>query len=258
MQTASAFKIAVALEVRLPDQHRRTRPRRTPAVHRRTRPAAARRHDRASRRPDAPAQRQRRDQCPTAQGHPGTDHDPTELTRLDAHDDLARCARRSRRHHRPARQARPSGRVHHWMEANDLVCAGQYDQIQDRLAKITVDEQALPDAQLGPTTTARELGTLYRMIWLDHAGPPEACAAVRATTSHQELKRLALCFNPATGVSVAGKGGRPSRDRPHRRRRHRFPRRAPLRRRSAHPRPSCLRRRTRQLQADRLNRQHSD
>jgi Beta-lactamase enzyme family len=36
-----------------------------------------------------------------------------------------------------------------WMEANDLVYAGQYDQIQDRLAKITVDEQVLPDAQLG-------------------------------------------------------------------------------------------------------------
>jgi beta-lactamase class A len=31
---------------------------------------------------------------------------------------------------------------------------------------------------------------------------------VRAAASHQELKRLALGFNPATGVSVAGNGGR--------------------------------------------------
>jgi len=95
-----------------------------------------------------------------------------------------------------------------WGEANDLVHAGQHEQIRDRLAAIAVDEQALPHEQLGPTTTARELATLYRMIWLDQAGPPDACAAVRAAASHQELKRLALGFDPASSVRIAGKGGR--------------------------------------------------
>jgi len=95
-----------------------------------------------------------------------------------------------------------------WGEANDLVHAGQHEQIRDRLAAIAVDEQALPHEHLGPTTTARDLATLYRMIWLDQAGPPEACAAVRTAASHQELKRLALGFDPASGVRVAGKGGR--------------------------------------------------
>jgi len=71
-----------------------------------------------------------------------------------------------------------------------------------------VDEQALPHEQMGPTTTARELATLYRMIWLDQAGPAQVCAAVRAAAGHQELTRLALGFADTAGVSVAGKGGR--------------------------------------------------
>jgi beta-lactamase class A len=71
-----------------------------------------------------------------------------------------------------------------------------------------VDEQALPHEQMGPTTTARELATLYRMIWLDQARPAEVCASVRAAAGHQELTRLALGFDDTAGVSVAGKGGR--------------------------------------------------
>jgi beta-lactamase class A len=74
--------------------------------------------------------------------------------------------------------------------------------------KINVDEQALPHEQMGPTTTARELATLYRMIWLDQAGPAKACATLRTAAGHQELTRLALGFDDTAGVSVAGKGGR--------------------------------------------------
>jgi beta-lactamase class A len=58
-----------------------------------------------------------------------------------------------------------------WNQVTEIVYDGHYEQIADRLAKINVDEQALPHEQLGPTTTARELATLYRMIWLDQADP---------------------------------------------------------------------------------------
>ena len=95
-----------------------------------------------------------------------------------------------------------------WNQVTEIVYAGRYEQIADRLTKITVDEQALPHEQIGPTTTARELATLYRMIWLDQAGPAQVCAAVRAAAGHQELTRLALGFDDAATVSVAGKGGR--------------------------------------------------
>ena len=95
-----------------------------------------------------------------------------------------------------------------WNQVTEIVYDGHYDQIADRLAKINVDEQALPHEQMGPTTTARELATLYRMIWLDQAAPAQVCAALRAAAGHQELTRLALGFDETPGVSVAGKGGR--------------------------------------------------
>ncbi len=95
-----------------------------------------------------------------------------------------------------------------WAEPHDIVYAGAHDQVADRLARLAVDEHALPHERLGPTTTARELATLYRMIWRDEAGPADACAAVREAASHQQLERLALGFDPASKVTVAGKGGR--------------------------------------------------
>jgi len=58
-----------------------------------------------------------------------------------------------------------------WNQLTEIVYDGRYEDIADRLAKINVDEQALPHQQLGPTTTARELATLYRMIWLNEAAP---------------------------------------------------------------------------------------
>lgn len=91
-----------------------------------------------------------------------------------------------------------------WAEPFNIVAAGGYASIERRLARIPVDETSLPHHQLGPTTTARELGSLYAMIWRDEAGPPRACAAVRAAASHQQLKRLDM---GAPGVTVAGKGG---------------------------------------------------
>ncbi len=91
-----------------------------------------------------------------------------------------------------------------WAEPSDIVAAGGYDSIARRLARIPVDETSLPHDQLGPTTTARELGSLYAMIWRDEAGPPRACGAVREAASHQRLRRLDTGM---AGVTVAGKGG---------------------------------------------------
>ena len=42
-----------------------------------------------------------------------------------------------------------------WKQVTEIVYDGRYEQIADRLAKINVDEQALPHEQMGPTTTAR-------------------------------------------------------------------------------------------------------
>jgi beta-lactamase class A len=95
-----------------------------------------------------------------------------------------------------------------WKQVTEIVYDGRYEQIAERLVKINVDKQALPHEQMGPTTTARELATLYRMIWLDQAGPAQACAALRAAAGHQEFTRLALGFDDSAGVNVAGKGGR--------------------------------------------------
>jgi beta-lactamase class A len=95
-----------------------------------------------------------------------------------------------------------------WSQITKIVYDGRYEEIADRLVKINVDEKALPHEQMGPTTTARELATLYWMIWLDRAGPAKACAALRTAAGHQEVIRLALGFDDTAGVIVAGKGGR--------------------------------------------------
>jgi beta-lactamase class A len=70
-------------------------------------------------------------------------------------------------------------------------------------ADIRTDLMSLPPGTLGPVTTARELATLYALIWTDRAGPDSACAAVRAATG--ELRnRISLGF---PGVRFLGKGG---------------------------------------------------
>jgi beta-lactamase class A len=94
-----------------------------------------------------------------------------------------------------------------WAQIYEIVHAGGYDQIRDRLEQIRVDDDALPHDQLGPTTTARELARMYTLIWRDQAGPPGACAAVREASAHQRLRRIALGFDSVPGVTMAGKGG---------------------------------------------------
>lgn len=73
--------------------------------------------------------------------------------------------------------------------------------------QIPTDERSLPHTLLGPTTTARELATLWAMIWRDEAGPPAAWARVRAAAGQQRPKRLELGFDADAGVTVATKGG---------------------------------------------------
>lgn len=84
-------------------------------------------------------------------------------------------------------------------EAVALV-AGRTDWMDGRSA---VDLRALPAGALGPATTARELATLYALIWTDRAGPADGCAAVRAFTG--ELRnRISRGF---PGMRFVGKGG---------------------------------------------------
>jgi hypothetical protein len=65
------------------------------------------------------------------------------------------------------------------------VQAGGYRSIEGRLMQIPTDERSLPHTLLGPITTARELASLWAMIWRDEAGPRAACARVRAAAGQQ-------------------------------------------------------------------------
>ena len=94
-----------------------------------------------------------------------------------------------------------------WEEPASIVEAGGYRSIEGRLTQIRTDERSLPHTLLGPTTTARELASLWAMIWRDEAGPPAACAGVRAAAGQQYVKRLELGFDADLGVLVASKGG---------------------------------------------------
>jgi Beta-lactamase enzyme family len=51
------------------------------------------------------------------------------------------------------------------------------------------------------------LASLWAMIWRDEAGPPAACARVRAAAGQERPKRLELGFDADPGVIVASKGG---------------------------------------------------
>jgi beta-lactamase class A len=94
-----------------------------------------------------------------------------------------------------------------WEEPASIVEAGDYGSIERRLTQIRTDERSLPHTLLGPTTTARELASLWAMIWRDEAGPPAACARVRAAAGQQQLRRLELGFDVEAGTTVASKGG---------------------------------------------------
>jgi beta-lactamase class A len=94
-----------------------------------------------------------------------------------------------------------------WAEPASIVQAGGYPSIEGRLMQIPTDERSLPHTLLGPTTTARELASLWAMVWRDEAGPPAACARVRAAAGQERPKRLELGFDADPGVIVASKGG---------------------------------------------------
>jgi hypothetical protein len=87
------------------------------------------------------------------------------------------------------------------------VQAGGYRSIEGRLMQIPTDERSLPHTLLGPITTARELASLWAMIWRDEAGPRAACARVRAAAGQQHLKRLELGFDADAGIIVASNEG---------------------------------------------------
>jgi len=77
-----------------------------------------------------------------------------------------------------------------------------------------VDARIRASAALDPSratrTTARDMCRLLRMIWDDEAGPPMACARVRALMARQLTRhRLAAAF-PSTS-RVAAKSGRIAR-----------------------------------------------
>ena len=77
-----------------------------------------------------------------------------------------------------------------WREPASIVQAGGYGSIEGRLMQIPTDERSLPHTLLGPTTTARELASLWAMIWRDDAGP---------------LARLAACGSyPSTSNATLG------------------------------------------------------
>jgi beta-lactamase class A len=62
------------------------------------------------------------------------------------------------------------------------------------------------DPEHTSSSTARDITRLLALIWRDAAGPPEACAAVRALMARQmSWTRLAAAFPP--GVRVAAKTG---------------------------------------------------
>lgn len=97
----------------------------------------------------------------------------------------------------------------------DLGHAGWADLVawSDRAS---AQESARTDARLpatraltpgaGTRTTPRDMVTLLRLVWTDQAGPPAACARVRALMARQLTRhRIASAFRPP--VRVAAKSG---------------------------------------------------
>ncbi|MFF8991499.1 serine hydrolase [Streptomyces sp. NPDC014983] len=82
--------------------------------------------------------------------------------------------------------------------------------------RASAQESARTDARLpatraltpgaGTRTTPRDMVTLLRLVWTDQAGPPAACARVRALMARQLTRhRIASAFRPP--VRVAAKSG---------------------------------------------------
>jgi hypothetical protein len=151
MQTASAFKTAVALEVYCqvsageldPDERRRFEAERAPLRDGTVEQAV----DLMLRLSDNVVanvllHRVTRDRIMTRLSSLGLTHMTV------SHDVPAEVAAITARLDKLARAAGFTG----WLELSYRVYAGQYEQIRDRLATIAVDELALPHEQLGPST----------------------------------------------------------------------------------------------------------
>lgn len=93
-----------------------------------------------------------------------------------------------------------------WSEPAAIVARGGYDQIAERLARISIDRRALPPGKVRSDEHRPGARLPVAMIWRDRAGPPEACAGVRAVT-HELRNRIALGFSSSPDVGFAGKGG---------------------------------------------------
>ncbi|MGH3400474.1 MAG: serine hydrolase [Streptosporangiaceae bacterium] len=84
--------------------------------------------------------------------------------------------------------------------------AGMAAGEEQRVQQLMLRSGALDPAQ-SIRSTPRETATLLRLIWLDEAGPADACAPVRQAMARQVTRqRLALGF-PRHGVQVAAKSG---------------------------------------------------
>jgi len=92
-----------------------------------------------------------------------------------------------------------------WMDLG--TAAANNDHALPQPYVVRTDAAAISPAELGPVTTARELATLWAMIWRNQAGPPEACAAVRAVTGETGRVRIETGVRTLRGATFQGKGG---------------------------------------------------
>ncbi|HVX45148.1 MAG TPA: serine hydrolase [Mycobacteriales bacterium] len=72
---------------------------------------------------------------------------------------------------------------------------------------LRTDHSAIAPETLGPVTTARELATLWAMIWRNQAGPPAACADVRTVAGETGRARIETGVRRIPGATFRGKGG---------------------------------------------------
>lgn len=97
-----------------------------------------------------------------------------------------------------------SGGFASWMQ---LGVAASGDGRAMHQGVVRTDTAAIPPAELGPVTTARELASLWLAIWRDQAGPLQACAAVRAVAGETGRTRIGAGLPAIGGATFQGKGG---------------------------------------------------
>ena len=80
------------------------------------------------------------------------------------------------------------------------------DEAETQMVEKRVRGAAALRPEGGTRTTARDMTRMLHLLWTDQAGPPEACARVRATMARQ-LTRNRLASGFGRGVGVAAKSG---------------------------------------------------